>query len=161
VPDCQSALLREYWRTFTPDGTTAYVLPRPDGAPELQPVCLDSQSDLRNIVELYHLCSAANNSDEVAVVNHIQLGDALRITHFLHSQLKFVVTTDGIGIQPFPIPSDILDACALDAGASSQELQAICDRELDRVLTGSLVAFTYNGPGAVELVLRLNQLYGT
>ena len=36
VPDCQNPLAREYWRVFSQDGGTGYVIPRPDGTPELQ-----------------------------------------------------------------------------------------------------------------------------
>ena len=160
VPDCQNALLREYWRVFSQDGESAYVIPRPDGAPELSSPCTDANHDLHTVVVRYDLCSAAGSTEQVNTINHIELSDALRVIHFLHTQLKFVVTEDPLGIQPFPIPSDIIDACALGAGLNSSELEAICERERDRLRSGVDVGFSYTGPGGAELVTRLNELYG-
>ena len=156
VPDCQNPLLREYWRVDTNDGKTAYTLPRMDGEPLLQPACGSDQDDLHHLVERYDLCAAAATDEQVKVINSIALGDALELTHFLHGQLKFAPSADGMSIAPFPIPGDILDACALHA--SSTELRTMCDREQENLMGG--LALTYTGPGAVELVARLNELYG-
>jgi hypothetical protein len=54
----------------------------------------------------------------------------------------------------------ILDACALPPKASSPELTQICERERERLRSGNDIGFSYEGPGAVELVKRLNDLYG-
>jgi hypothetical protein len=64
---------------------------------------------------------AAANADQVSVVNHMDLSDALRIAHFLHTQLTFVTTADGIGIQPYPLPSDIVDGCTFGGQVNSME----------------------------------------
>jgi hypothetical protein len=92
-------------------------------------------------------------------VNDVALADALRVAHFLHGRLRFATTGGGLGITPYPLPSDIVDACALHGG-SSKELEALCQRERDRLASGTDLGFTYEGPGAVELVARLNELYG-
>lgn len=53
VPDCQNSLDREYWRVYSKDGVTGYVIPRPDGAPQLAIPCADSQHDLHPLVVRY------------------------------------------------------------------------------------------------------------
>jgi hypothetical protein len=65
VPDCQNELLREYWRVFSDEGTSAYMIPRPDGAAEIQPVCADASHELRPLVDRYGLCVAAGGIDQV------------------------------------------------------------------------------------------------
>ena len=160
VPDCQNPLQREYWRAFSQDGDTAYVIPRPDGAPELSTPCTDADHGLHPVVVRYQLCAAAESAAQVDVINHIDLSDALQVTHFLHTQLQFVVTQDGLGIQPFPIPSDVLDACSLGGQSNSPELESICQSVRDAVSGGIEMRGDYTGPGGAELVARLNQLYG-
>lgn len=144
---------------FATDANHGYTMPRLDGLSQLAPVCRDTEHPLRAIVDTYRLCEAARTSVEVNRVNHFLIADALQLTHALHLSLRFVATEGGSGIDPFPIPSDIIDACAL-SGAPSPELQAICQRENDRLQSGSGVGFTYMGTGGVELVGRLNELYG-
>lgn len=160
VPDCQNALAREYWRVYSKDGRTGYVVPRPDGAPQLMAPCADSQHELNPLVVRYQLCSAASRVEQVALINQIALSDALVVARFLHKQLKFAVTQNALGIQPFPISADIVDACALAEGKNSSDLEAICKRERDRLRSGIDIGFSYTGDGAGELVARLNQLYG-
>ena len=84
--------------------------------------------------------------------------DALKVAHYLHTQLKFQAT--GTSIDPFGIPTDILDACALHPDSNSVELQQICDRERQRLESGEEIDFTCEGMGAVKLAARLNELYG-
>ena len=91
-------------------------------------------------------------------MNHIDLPDALALAHFLHGQLRFVLSAEGVGIAPFPIPGDILDACSLAANPS--ELQAICDETRSLLESGLLIAPYYAGAGAEQLAARLNALYG-
>jgi hypothetical protein len=164
VPDCQAPLLREYWRVFAPKGApggTGYVIPRPDGASQLRPVCDDAGHPLRAVVDRYGLCQVASSPAQVDEVNSMTIGDALHVTHFLHTQLVFAVDTSALGIAPFPVPSDIIDACDLaSASPPSSDLELICQRERDRLASGFAIGFSYTGPGAAELVSRLNQLYG-
>lgn len=160
VPDCQNPLLREYWRVFSQDGNTAYVIPRPDGAPELSTPCSDAYHDLHAVVVRYELCSFAESEEQVNIINHIELSDALHVTHFLHTQLKFAVTQDTLGIHPFPIPGDILDACVLGGQVNPLELESICQSWRDAIASGNDGPLVYSGPGAVDLVTRLNELYG-
>jgi len=94
---------------------------------------------------------------------HISIGvlpaDALMLAHFLHTQLRFMHVDDS-RVVPFAPPTDILDACALHPATNSPALRQICERERDRLRSGTDVGFAYSGPGAVELVERLNELYG-
>jgi hypothetical protein len=156
--DCKNVLAREYWRVFAQTETSAYVIPRPDGARELAPVCSDTAHELHALVVKYALCEAASSPAALDIINDMAPVDALAITHFLHTQLKFVAGAQTI--DPFPIPTDILDACKLHPEQNSPELVAICDREQDRLDSGETIGFTYEGPGAVELAQRLNELYG-
>jgi hypothetical protein len=159
VPDCRNPLAREYWRVFTKDETTGHMIPRPDGAPELRPVCDDPQNALRGVVDRYDLCTAAYTQDQVDTINAMSISDALAVGHYLHTQLKFVAAEGGIGIAPSPIPSDVVDACAL-GGEPSIDLQAICESVRAGLADGGETVFLYTGPAAVELAARLNQLYG-
>ena len=158
LPDCKSPLRREYWRVFAESADSAFVIPRPDGAPELEPVCNDTDHALNPIVRAHALCASAAGQADLELVNHNAPADALAVTHFMHGVLRF--TTSGSGIAPFPLPSDIIDACDLHPEAASTALRAMCDRERDRLQSGNDIGFSYEGPGAIELADLLNELYG-
>jgi hypothetical protein len=160
VPDCANALEREYWRVSTVDGVHGYMLPRPDGEPYLQPACEAPQHALAAVVERYGLCASASSAEGVDVINAMALPDALAVGHYLHGQLRFAVVEGTIGIVPYPLPSDIVDACRLGDQPNPVELEEMCARERDRLRSGHDIGFGYSGPGAVALVARLNQLYG-
>jgi hypothetical protein len=155
--DCKNPLKREYWRVFAQSSTSAFMIPRPDAAPELQDACSNGQHPLHSIVEKYALCGPAD-AETVKIVNDMLPADALDVAHYLHTRLKFVAMSKGIA--PFAPPTDILDACALRLAENSSELTYICDRERQRLESGQEIAFSYEGPGAVELAARLNELYG-
>ena len=159
LPDCGNALRREYWRVFAQTPDSAYVIPRPDGAPELASVCSDTGHELNQLVRRYALCQAASSGAEVTRVNDILPADALAITRFMHGVLRFV-SDGGSEIAPYPLPSDIIDACALHPETPSADLRAICERERDRLASGQGIGFSYTGPGAIELAALLNELYG-
>lgn len=159
--DCENPLRREYWRVFLVDDRHAAMIPRPDGAPELQPACANPDCPLHGLVERYALCTSVADPAQLMRVNTMLPEDALQIAHFLHTRLRFRMTQDRMDITPYPIPSDILDACALHPQANSAELAAICERERKRMQSGHEVGFFYTGAGAVELVERLNELYGS
>jgi hypothetical protein len=158
LPDCRNTLQREYWRVFAQARDSAYVIPRPDGARELGRACSDPAHELNSVVVKYSLCGAASSPAEVERVNNMQPVDALAITHFMHGMLRFIST--GSGVSPYPLPTDILDACALHPDGASAELRFICDRERDRLSSGQEIGFDYSGPGAIELAELLNELYG-
>lgn len=160
LPDCSNPLKREYWRVFATTAETAYIIPRPDGDPGLEPACTDEEHPLYTVVQYYALCQPASSPQAVARINAIHPRDALAVTHELHSTLRFEVTHEGVGIAPSPIPSDIVDACELHSNEGLPELEAICEREEDRLRKGHDIGFGYEGPGAVALVERLNELYG-
>jgi hypothetical protein len=160
LPDCNNPLSREYWRVFAESPDSAYVIPRPDGA--VATICADASHELFELLDGRGLCGD-QGADFVERINHLPLEDALTLTHHLHSTLKFeALKTDGktTGIAPYPLPSDIVDACALDFSSNSAELEALCQRERERLESGQAIGFSYEGPGADELVLKLNELYG-
>jgi len=158
LADCQNPLRREYWRVFAQSEDSAYVIPRPDGAKELAAVCSDPAHALNPLVEKYALCRSAEDGSAVSRVNDILPADALALTRFMHGALRF--TSLGQGISPYPLPNDIVDACALHPDMASAELRFICERERDRLRSGHSIGFDYTGPGAIELTALLNELYG-
>jgi hypothetical protein len=159
LPDCENPLAREYYRVFARSGTSAYTMPRLDGASGLQPACMDDEHELAPLTQKYLLCESASSSADVERVNDMLPEDALAITHFLHERLKFDIGPGDRGISPSPFRTDVVDACELRA-RRSEELEAICERERARLRAGTDEGFTYDGQGAVQLVARLNELYG-
>ena len=160
LPDCANPLRREYWRVFAMSQTVAYTIPRMDGEPRLQPACADHTHPMAILVGRYGLCASATNQMEVTRVNNMAPVDALALTHFLHGQLVFHTTTAGLGIDPYPIPADVLDACGLHPSTNSPDLTTICTRERNRLQSGNDIGLAYTGAGGPELVDRLNELYG-
>jgi hypothetical protein len=158
LPDCQNMLRREYWRVFARTADSAYLIPRPDGAAGLQDACTDSTHALHDVAVKHALCSPASSTEQVERVNAIPPADALAVAHHLHASLRFLA--DDVGISPFPLSGDIVDACALHETASNPELDALCQRERRRLEDGDDIAFSYTGPGAERLAIRLNELYG-
>ena len=159
LPDCHAPLRREYFRVFASSSTSAYTIPRIDGQPLLQAPCTDSGHALRPLVDKYGVCQAAGSVEQVEIVNHMIPGDALALTHYLHTVLRFTAPGEA-SIEPYPLPSDIIDACELSARTNSPELEAMCARERDRLASGSGIGFSYTGPAATQLAARLNELYG-
>jgi hypothetical protein len=159
VPDCRNALHREYWRVFVRDGGQAHIIPRPDGALALHQVCADPRHELRSIVDRYRLCTAAASIEDVRIVNAMSASDALQMTHFLHGQLRFrVVVSGGMAhIHPFPMPSDIIDACESGRGPISPALDLRCQGA--RQPEGGFRMYE-DGEAAEDLAARLNELYG-
>lgn len=160
LPDCENTLAREYFRVFVTESGSAYLMPRPDGYVGLQHACTTEAHPLHRIVVEHALCQPASTPAEVQRANSLSPSDALAIAHELHASLRFVASEEGLGITPFPIPSDIVDACKLHSNADAPELAAICDREEERLASGHDIGFSYEGPGAVALAQRLNELYG-
>ena len=135
----------------------AYIIPRPDGAPELQAACNDEAHPLNELVASNFLCQSATSSQQVEAINNLDPNDALAVTKFLHQQLLF---TYDESITPFPIPSDIIDACDMRSFENEVELEALCEVEEQRLSGGIEIGIIYSGPAAEQLVSRLNELYG-
>jgi hypothetical protein len=158
VPDCQNPLRREYWRVFVTPGGEAFVMPRPDGAPELQAICA-GHDEMRVVVDRYGLCTVARSSEQVRIVNTMNLSDALRITHFLNGRLEFSVVVEPgepAYVRPYAIPSDVVDACAIRPDTTSAGLAAYCGSAPYR----HEFPFFANPVVAEALAARLNELYG-
>lgn len=156
IPDCTNPLRREYWRVGQAGDAIGFTLPRVDFAPDMRALCTES-TELVPVLEHYGLCPEPTNASP-SVVNAMLIPDALRVTHALHLRLRFAVVDGGTpGISPYPMPSDVLDACALrDAGP----MEEICSFWRQRVVDGQALGIQYTGPGADELARRLNELYG-
>ena len=159
LPDCKIMLAREYWRVFVTKPGSAYLVPRPDGDRGLEHACTVESNPLHAVVVKHALCKPASSQAEVERVNDLPPSDALAIAHELHASLRFIASDEGLGIAPFPMPSDIIDACNLHSNADAPELDAICKREKERLGSGHLVGCTYVGPGGIALAKRLNELY--
>jgi hypothetical protein len=89
------------------DGTTAYVIPRPDTLGTTYALCGDGATDqaLAALVAKYDMCSATVQDPDV--INKMVPQEALQITHALHQNLVFVATTTG-SISPFAADDDVL-----------------------------------------------------
>lgn len=160
LPDCNNPLKREYYRVFAKSSTSAYVIPRPDGAHELELPCNDPTHVLRGLVEQYSLCQSAGDTATVDKINSMPPADALALTHYMHGQLVFE-PVEGIlamNLRPYAIPSDVVDACALHPDERSSELSVDCTAQQKAIDTGT------DGPlfgtTAPELAKLLNELYG-
>lgn len=162
LPDCQNTLRREYWRVFAESADSAYLIPRPDGAPGLQDACTDSTHALHAVVERHALCTTAMSSAQVDSANEIPPSDALAIAHHLHASLRFVAHDQGGygDIAPFPLPSDIADACALHETASVPDLDSACEKERRGSVSSAEEVVQHTGGEAAKLAARLNELYG-
>lgn len=156
--DCNNPLKREYWRVFTNPDKTAYIIPRPDGDPHWTIACRDPDMPIAKIASKYSLCDPAVEHGAVDQLNAMEPGLALEIAHYLHLHLVFAAPAGAAGFTPFPIPSDTLDACEVHPNENSADFAELCQRERDNSM--GLFGLTYEGPGAVELAARLNELYG-
>lgn len=160
LPDCVPPLDREYWRVFAQDASSAYIIPRPDGAGLLYALCGNGDS-LASLFERYGMCADA--VEDPSVINSIAPSDALNITHALHSRLVFRACEDASGsssLLPFAPQADVLDACELTSDADAQdhcaEVRSLCDSNgvcVDREVVP-------NAAAATALASALNALYG-
>jgi hypothetical protein len=158
LPDCKNPLKREYWRVFAESGTSAYILPRPDGAVELTMPCGNPNHPLAAVVERYKLCSQAATPADIDTVNHIDPAAALAIAHYMHAELSFAIGSRG-GLFPTPMTTDVVDACALHPELASADLTSVCNRQRADIDAG-LVWPEDGGTAVTGLQTRLNELYG-
>lgn len=89
----------------------------------------------------------------------MRLGDALRITHYLYSQLEFKPTSELTRVTPYPSDPDILDTCAL-APSPSPDLEKLCRSIEQKWNDQNDIAIMVLGPVNRELAHHLNLLYG-
>jgi hypothetical protein len=167
LPDCNNTLQREYWRVFAKGTTSAYIIPRPDGAPELRmSVCGAPEHPMRALVDRYSLCESATSAAAVDRVNDMDPADALALVHYLHTQLLFTTTVNPV-MDPTPPPTlatapfgdDVLAACALRPAENSVPLEALCEDERQALKSGLEIGRDYDAV-ATELAPLLNELYG-
>jgi hypothetical protein len=105
------------------------------------------------------LCTTAASNEHMRIVNRMSVSHALQITHFLHGQLSFrvVASSEAAVIHPFPIPSDVVDAC--DSGW--RPVFAELDLRCGRARRPEGIAWIYKDREAAEaLASLLNKMYG-
>ena len=110
VIDCDNPLNREYWRVFERDGR-AYIIPRPDFISSFMYACENFEPKISELVSKYGLCGEPLDKPKVDRINSMPIVDALLLTHYLHSKLKFKVSNGRVF--PFAMPADILAACQI------------------------------------------------
>ena len=159
--DCENPLRRDYFHVYAQGSAEhCYIIPRPDGAPQLSDACEDSTHELHPLVENHALCGPASTTEAVARINDMTAEDALTIARYLHTRIRFEPSgLNGTGIAPFPLPPDVLDACSLHAATNSAALAAACDDERARQKSGIDIGYSYDAV-APELAALLNELYG-
>jgi hypothetical protein len=152
-------LPQEYWVVIRARGGSASMFPRPDGRPELASAC-ETGDAFSAELKAYRLCRAATSSADLALVNALPEGTALRVSTFLHGTLRFKTTADGI--DPFPYTGDLIGICERDPAARTGFLKARCDRALGYMASGQRndVFYPWTEAERTELPARLNALYG-
>ena len=186
MPDCKNPLKEELWRVFAKkvkneegkSNIAAYIIPRPDRLGIEYGLCngRSSNSDsseekagvsisqIKEIAGKYGLC------DERAVpkiINNMTINDALVLTNFFHSQIKFESRNDSI--YPWVPDTDILAACELvpisNSTATNEVIEqtgnfcaAIKGRCSGQTCTG--ISISPSAEVVKELVPTLNELYG-
>ncbi len=155
-------LPREYWIIIVDkDGVNRAMLPRPDGDARIVEEC-GRDSELAKLFRDAQLCTSASSQAAVARVNALTASEATRISTFLHSKLRFVVKSEPVGVDPYPLKSDMLDICKRFPERASV-LQKICDDLLRYEAAGGgapEVGIIYSPDEARVIAMRLNELYG-
>lgn len=159
LPDCALPIDREYWRVFAIDASTAYMIPRPDGAADLPELCASDDAELLAALERATLCQT---SPDVDVVNAMDPADALTIAHALHLRFRFEnveVATDSWSVEPAPLDTDLVAMCEVNA---DPVLDADCvvileSKDADECLD---IGFLWDEATGNAVAAGLNALYG-
>ncbi len=134
LPLCDNPLPKEYWKLFTRDeGSTAYFLPRPDGAGLAYGYCESEDPEIAALFEDNALCTTIDSQAKVEIINNIDPADALEISRLIHEQLEFtaVMTFEEFGaIAPFGLPVDLATVCEQQA-ESLAAIESTCARLID------------------------------
>jgi hypothetical protein len=158
--DCEAPLNREYWRVFAQNETSAYIIPRPDGAGLTYGLC-DEESQLGELFIQYALCQEPLTASLITVINDIPPEDALTITNALHTELEFVVNSDGL-VSPFAPPDDIVDVCNMTDDNDDVVLE-YCTTALEYYDSENdcpNIAFLPSEEVSQVIANRMNTLYG-
>jgi hypothetical protein len=159
IPDCDLPLNRSFWRVWQmPDGS-AYMIPRPDGAPALAGPCSDESDPLFETLDAIGLCDPNCSSSQacIARVNSMTVEQALAISRFLHENLVFVFD-DALGFSPYPFEEDVIAVC--EQYMVSPGVVQYCDFHRARLAGGGDIGIIYEGEAAKELAVWVNDLYG-
>lgn len=155
-PDCDPPLDREYWRVFVESDGTAWMMPRPDGAPPIAAACADEEHPQRELLERLTLCGPV----DVDLLNAMNPADALTLGHWLHTELDFEARVEGdqASIVPYVPFVDEVEACrhtdnpALDdycADRFAFEGAGTCPGETDLVMDAAVAEAMANAVDAV------------
>ncbi|HEX2730259.1 MAG TPA: hypothetical protein VHM70_01590, partial [Polyangiaceae bacterium] len=160
LPDCQLDLAREYYRVFEKVDGTAYMIPRPDGNPELLEPCADPSNPLHDLTQRYPICESATSSEATNAINRMTPTDALELARFLHDRLVFYV--NDAGVVPYPFAADVLAACEANEDLRTNTLKERCAFEVEAAKSGVRDdrAWTHTGVAGAALADALNELYG-
>jgi hypothetical protein len=153
---------------FQQEDGTAYMIPRPDGLGLVYGICGDSDPttdaidpDLISKSALYGLCDEVVTN--VATINSMDPADALRLAHFFHQQLVFVMDESSGRLQPWAPDVDILAACESSSLAAIAAAESYCAAVQDRCNdNGECVEIGIEPSEEAVAVLApaLNELYG-
>jgi|GEM_PF-3692558 len=124
ISDCDNPLKRDYWRVFENQDGVYSIIPRPDWFLSFFHPCENLEPKILALASKYELCGEPFKINQVNRINSMPIRDALLLTHYLHSKLKFKVSK--AKISPFPRHADILAACQIRP--HSMEFENECTR---------------------------------
>ena len=189
LPDCKNPLKRELWRVFmNEDGTSAGMIPRPDGLGITHDICPDWPQDpeddeyydpllelemgrlseedgplantlLRFKASEYGLCN--ETVFNTSIINSMDPVYALQFANIFHRQLVFTIKENRIS--PLVPNSDILDVCETfdvsdNIKAYCEEIKSLCNDKGE--LECIEVGIIPNNQSVEDLVPALNEMYG-
>jgi len=187
LPDCKNPLKHELWRVFmNEDGTSAGMIPRPDGLGIKHKICpnwpQDPEDDeyydpllelemgrlseedgplantlLRFKASEYGLCNETVLN--TSIINSMDPVYALQFANIFHRQLVFTIKENRIS--PWVTNSDILQVCETfdvsdNIKAHCEEIKSLCNDKGECIEMGIIP----NKQSVEELVPALNEMYG-
>ncbi len=155
--DKSAGVAIEYYRVFQEPNGTAYMIPRPDGNPDLFAICSNPAHALRPTLDRYGLCNATPSPE---VVNAMAPADALAIAHHLHEALVFIAEQGAV--TPYVPPDDILALCNTDEVFRTTILAERCTFERAAAKSGSRTeqGWSFTPAQALQTAMRMNTRYG-
>jgi len=163
LPDCKNPLKRELWRVFmNEDGTSAGMIPRPDGLGIIHKICPEDEPLATHLVNVSSKASEYGLCNETVFNTSINSMDpvyALQFANIFHRQLVFTIKENRIS--PWVTNSDILQVCETfdvsdNIKAHCEEIKSLCNDKGECIEMGIIP----NKQSVEELVPALNEMYG-